>query len=115
MSRSMVRPAWPSPSFAQSKGVTLISYDRATFPPTERPTTSASTMRLSAELNRHGFLTLRHGWNVPKPQVFVLNGGEDTDPTRSRSRAATTKIVWSQSAKNGHCGRDQQPGNDARR
>src|SRR5215475_562396 len=63
---------------AQSKGVTLISYDRATF---------------------QGFQTCISDWNVSKPQVYVLNGGEDTDPNAISFATGYNKVVWGQAAK----------------
>ncbi len=84
---------------AQSKGVTLISYDRATFPPQGKTYYVSFNNEAVGELIGNGFLTCVQSWNVSKPQVFVLNGGEDTDPNAISFASGYNKIVWSQSAK----------------
>jgi D-xylose transport system substrate-binding protein len=38
-------------------------------------------------------------WNVSTPKVYVLNGGEDTDPNAISFASGYNKIVWGQEAK----------------
>jgi D-xylose transport system substrate-binding protein len=84
---------------AQSKGVTLVSYDRAVFPPTGKAYYVSFDNEAVGELIGNGFLTCVQSWGVSNPQVYVLNGGEDTDPNAISFASGYNKIVWSQSAK----------------
>ncbi len=83
---------------AQSKNVTLISYDRATFQGSKTYYVSFNNEAVG-ELIGNGFLSCVTSWGVTSPQVFVLNGGEDTDPNAISFASGYNKIVWSQSAK----------------
>jgi D-xylose transport system substrate-binding protein len=51
------------------------------------------------ELIGGGFNTCVSAWGVSNPQVFVLNGGEDTDPNAISFATGYNKIVWNQPAK----------------
>jgi D-xylose transport system substrate-binding protein len=83
---------------AESKGVTMISYDRATFQGSKTYYVSFNNEAVG-ELIGKGFLACVTSWGVTNPQVFVLNGGEDTDPNAISFASGYNKIVWSQSAK----------------
>ncbi|HEY6470522.1 MAG TPA: substrate-binding domain-containing protein [Candidatus Dormibacteraeota bacterium] len=83
---------------ASSKGVTLISYDRATFQGSKTYYVSFDNEAVGEAIG-NGFLKCVSSWNVPKPQVFVLNGGEDTDPNAISFATGYNKVVWSQPAK----------------
>src|SRR5215813_8221774 len=83
---------------AQSKGVTLISYDRATFQGTNTYYVSFDNV-LVGKLIGQGFKTCVSAWKVPKPQVFVLNGGEDTDPNAISFAEGYNGEVWGKAAK----------------
>jgi D-xylose transport system substrate-binding protein len=83
---------------AESKGVTLISYDRATFQGSKTYYVSFNNEAVG-ELIGNGFLSCVSSWGISKPQVFVLNGGEDTDPNAISFASGYNKVVWSQSAK----------------
>ena len=83
---------------AQSKGVTLISYDRATFQGTNTYYVSFDN-ELVGELIGKGFQSCVSSWHVSKPQVYVLNGGEDTDPNAISFATGYNKVVWGQAAK----------------
>jgi D-xylose transport system substrate-binding protein len=83
---------------AESKGVTLISYDRATFQGTKTYYVSFNN-ELVGELIGQGFETCVSALGISKPQVFVLNGGEDTDPNAISFASGYNKVVWSQEAK----------------
>jgi D-xylose transport system substrate-binding protein len=83
---------------AASKGVTLISYDRATFQGSKTYYVSFNNEAVG-ELIGNGFLSCVTSWGVSSPQVFVLNGGEDTDPNAISFATGYNKIVWSQAAK----------------
>jgi D-xylose transport system substrate-binding protein len=83
---------------AESKGVTLISYDRATFQGTNTYYVSFDN-ELVGQLIGQGFEACVSSWGISKPQVFVLNGGEDTDPNAISFAEGYNKVVWSQAAK----------------
>jgi D-xylose transport system substrate-binding protein len=83
---------------AASKGVTLISYDRATFQGSKTYYVSFDNPLVGEAIGK-GFLSCVSSWGVKSPQVFVLNGGEDTDPNAISFASGYNKVVWSQSAK----------------
>jgi D-xylose transport system substrate-binding protein len=83
---------------AESKGVTLISYDRATFQGSNTYYVSFNN-ELVGKLIGQGFEACVQAWNIAKPQVFVLNGGEDTDPNAISFAEGYNSVVWSQAAK----------------
>ena len=83
---------------AASKGVTLISYDRATFQGSKTYYVSFNNEAVGEAIG-NGFVTCVTAWNVKNPQVFVLNGGEDTDPNAISFATGYNKVVWSQAAK----------------
>jgi D-xylose transport system substrate-binding protein len=78
---------------AESKGVTLISYDRATFQGTNTYYVSFDNEKVG-ELIGTGFEDCVSAWGVSSPKVFVLNGGEDTDPNAISFASGYNKIVW---------------------
>ena len=83
---------------AQQKGVTLIAYDRAIFSGTSTYYVSFDNEHVG-ELIGTGFNDCVKSWGVKSPQVFVLNGGQDTDPNAISFASGYNKIVWGQSAK----------------
>ncbi len=83
---------------AESKGVTLISYDRATFQGTNTYYVSFNN-QLVGQLIGQGFKACVSAWGIKKPQVYVLNGGEDTDPNAISFATGYNQVVWSQPAK----------------
>jgi D-xylose transport system substrate-binding protein len=83
---------------AASHGVTLVSYDRATFQGSKTYYVSFDNEAVGEAIG-NGFLKCITAWNVSSPQVFVLNGGEDTDPNAISFATGYNKVVWSQAAK----------------
>ena len=83
---------------AQSKGVTLISYDRATFEGSSTYYVSFDN-ELVGQLIGQGFQACVTAWGIKNPKVFVLNGGEDTDPNAISFASGYNKVVWSKEAK----------------
>jgi D-xylose transport system substrate-binding protein len=83
---------------AESKGVILISYDRATFQGSSTYYVSFNNEQVG-ELIGQGFQACVQSEGISKPQVFVLNGGEDTDPNAISFASGYNKVVWSQPAK----------------
>jgi D-xylose transport system substrate-binding protein len=83
---------------AESKGVTLISYDRATFQGSKTYYVSFNN-ELVGELIGQGFQQCVSSMGIAKPEVYVLNGGEDTDPNAISFASGYNKVVWGQAAK----------------
>src|SRR5580700_7268106 len=94
---------------AESKGVTLISYDRATFQGSKTYYVSFNN-EFVGQLIGQGFQTCVTSWGIKKPQVFVLNGGEDTDPNAISFATGYNKVVWSQAAKTVNAGATNSAG-----
>jgi D-xylose transport system substrate-binding protein len=51
-----------------------------------------------------GFEQCISSWGIKKPQVFVLNGGEDTDPNAIAFASGYNGVVWGQAAKSVNAG-----------
>jgi D-xylose transport system substrate-binding protein len=83
---------------ADQKGVTLIAYDRAIFEGSKTYYVSFDNEHVG-ELIGSGFNACVKSWGIKSPQVFVLNGGEDTDPNAISFASGYNKIVWNQPAK----------------
>src|SRR6202521_4028164 len=83
-------------ALAQSKGVKLISYDRATFTGTNTYYVSFDNVQVG-KLIGQGFKDCLTAWNVTNPKVFTLNGGEDTDPNAIDFAKGYNSVVWGDS------------------
>jgi D-xylose transport system substrate-binding protein len=83
---------------AESKGVILIAYDRAIFQGSDTYYVSFDN-QLVGQLIGQGFEACVKAWNIAKPQVFVLNGGEDTDPNAISFATGYNGVVWNTPAK----------------
>src|SRR5215472_9740248 len=83
---------------AEQKGVTLIAYDRAIFEGTKTYYVSFDNEHVG-ELIGTGFTDCVKAWAVKSPKVYVLNGGQDTDPNAISFATGYNKVVWGQSAK----------------
>ena len=80
-------------SYATSHGVKLISYDRATF--VGNPTYYVSFNNVTVgKLIGGGFNACVAAWKVNKPQVFELDGGEDTDPNVVSFAQGYNSVIW---------------------
>ena len=83
---------------AEQKGVTLIAYDRAIFEGTKTYYVSFDNEHVG-ELIGQGFNACVTSWGIKSPKVFVLNGGQDTDPNAISFASGYNKVVWGQAAK----------------
>ena len=83
-------------ALAASKGVKLISYDRATFTGTNTYYVSFDNVQVG-KLIGQGFKDCLTAWNVSNPKVFTLNGGEDTDPNAIDFAKGYNSVVWGDS------------------
>ena len=81
---------------AAAKGVKVISYDRATFTGDKTYYVSFNNVNVG-KLIGQGFLDCVKAWNVSNPQVFTLNGGEDTDPNAIDFAKGYNSVVWGDS------------------
>jgi len=81
---------------AAAKGVKVISYDRATFTGTDTYYVSFDNVQVG-KLIGQGFLDCVKAWNVSNPQVFTLNGGQDTDPNAIDFAKGYNSVVWGDS------------------
>jgi D-xylose transport system substrate-binding protein len=80
-------------SYAQSHGVATISYDRATFTGNNVYYVSFDNVEVG-KLIGQGFVSCVSAWNVSNPQVFVLDGGQDTDPNAVSFAQGYNQVVW---------------------
>jgi D-xylose transport system substrate-binding protein len=94
---------------AEQKGVTLIAYDRAIFQGTNTYYVSFDGV-LVGQLIGQGFNTCVQSWGIKTPKVFVLNGGEDTDPNAIAFASGYNKVVWGQAAKSVNAGATNSAG-----
>jgi D-xylose transport system substrate-binding protein len=94
---------------AESKGVTLISYDRATFQGSKTYYVSFDN-ELVGKLIGQGFEQCVSSWGIKSPKVFVLNGGEDTDPNAISFADGYNSVVWGQAAKSVNAGATNSAG-----
>ena len=94
---------------AEQKGVTLIAYDRAIFQGTNTYYVSFDNEHVG-ELIGQGFNTCVKSWGIKSPKVFVLNGGEDTDPNAISFASGYNKVVWGVPAKTVAAGKTNSSG-----
>jgi D-xylose transport system substrate-binding protein len=80
-------------ALAASKGVKLISYDRATFTGTNTYYVSFDNFQVG-KLIGQGFMDCVTAWNVKSPKVFVLDGGEDSDPNAVSFAEGYNTVIW---------------------
>ncbi len=78
---------------AASHNVKLISYDRATFEGTNTYYVSFDNYKVG-QLIGQGFQTCVSNWGVTKPEVFELDGGEDTDPNAVSFADGYNSVIW---------------------
>ena len=82
---------------AASRGVTLISYDRAIFQG-KNYYVSFDNQQVG-NLIGTGFQACVSAWGITSPKVFTLDGGEDTDSNSIAFATGYNKAVWGQAAK----------------
>jgi D-xylose transport system substrate-binding protein len=80
-------------SYAASHGVKTISYDRATFQGSNVYYVSFDNV-LVGKLIGTGFQDCVQSWGVANPQVFELDGGEDTDPNAVSFAQGYNSVIW---------------------
>jgi D-xylose transport system substrate-binding protein len=80
-------------AYAESHGVKTISYDRATFQGTSVYYVSFDNVQVG-KLIGQGFVDCVKAWNVTNPQVFTLDGGENSDPNAISFAQGYNQVVW---------------------
>ena len=80
-------------TYAQQHGVVAISYDRATFTGTNTYYVSFDNVQVG-KLIGQGFVDCISSWNISSPQVFELDGGEDTDPNAVSFAQGYNSVIW---------------------
>jgi D-xylose transport system substrate-binding protein len=80
-------------AYAQSHGVKIISYDRATFTGTNTYYVSFDNVQVG-KLIGTGFKKCVTDWAVKSPQVFTLNGGQNSDPNAVDFAKGYNSVVW---------------------
>lgn len=79
--------------YAQQHGVKFIAYDRAIFTGTKTYYVSFDGKKVGEEIGQ-GFEQCVSSWNISKPQVFELDGGEDTDPNAVDFANGYNSVIW---------------------
>ena len=80
---------------AAAAGVTMISYDRATFQGTNTYYVSFDNVQVG-ELIGKGFMQCVTDWGVTSPKVFTVDGGQATDPNAIDFAKGYNDAVWGQ-------------------
>jgi len=83
-------------AYAQSHGVKIISYDRATFTGTNTYYISFDNVQVG-KLIGQGFKDCITAWGVKNPQVFQLDGGENSDPNAVSFAQGYNSVIWGDS------------------
>jgi D-xylose transport system substrate-binding protein len=86
-------------AYAQSHGVKVISYDRATFTGTNTYYISFDNVQVG-ELIGKGFVQCVTDWSVSSPQVFELDGGQNSDPNAVSFAQGYNDAIWGQKVAN---------------
>src|SRR5437016_6259643 len=80
-------------TLAQQKGVKVISYDRATFTGTNTYYVSFDNVQVG-ELIGKGFVQCVADWGVKNPQVYELDGGQNSDPNAVSFAQGYNDAIW---------------------
>jgi D-xylose transport system substrate-binding protein len=80
-------------AYAQSHGVTFISYDRATFVGKKTYYVSFNNFKVGQLIGK-GFESCVSAWGLKSPKIFELDGGEDTDPNAVSFAQGYNSIIW---------------------
>src|SRR2546427_4441317 len=94
---------------AQSHGVKVISYDRATFTGTNTYYISFDNVQVG-KLIGQGFKDCVTAWNVSNPKIFTLNGGQNSDPNAIDFAKGYNSVVWGDSVPQEQAGKTNSAG-----
>jgi len=96
-------------AYAQSHGVKIISYDRATFTGSNTYYVSFDNVQVG-KLIGQGFMDCVTAWGVKSPQVFTLNGGQNSDPNAVDFAKGYNSVVWGEAVKQETVGKTNSAG-----
>jgi len=96
-------------AYAASHGVKIISYDRATFTGTSTYYVSFDNVQVG-KLIGQGFMDCVTAWGVKSPQVFTLNGGQNSDPNAVDFAKGYNQVVWGEAVKQETVGKTNSAG-----
>ncbi len=96
-------------AYAQAHGVKMISYDRATFTGTSTYYVSFDNVQVG-KLIGQGFMDCVSAWGVKSPQVFTLNGGQNSDPNAVDFAKGYNSVVWGEAVKQETVGKTNSAG-----
>jgi D-xylose transport system substrate-binding protein len=82
---------------AQTAGVTMISYDRATFQGASTYYVSFNNVNVGKAIGA-GVQQCVKDWAIASPKVYVLNGGQDTDPNAIDFARGYNSVIWGKDA-----------------
>ena len=82
-------------ALAEAAGVTMVSYDRATFQGAKTYYVSFNNVNVG-KLIGQGFLDCAKAWGVTNAKVFTVDGGQDTDPNAIDFAKGYNSVVWGQ-------------------
>ncbi len=80
-------------AYASAHGVALISYDRATFAGTNTYYVSFNNYRVGQLIGK-GFEACVTAWHVAHPQVWEVDGGENSDPNAISFAQGYNSVIW---------------------
>jgi D-xylose transport system substrate-binding protein len=80
-------------TLAASKGVKIISYDRATFTGTDTYYVSFDNPQVG-KLIGQGFMDCVTAWGIKNAKVFTLDGGQNSDPNAVDFAKGYNSVVW---------------------
>ena len=83
-------------AYAQSHGVKVISYDRATFTGTNTYYVSFDNVQVG-KLIGTGFVKCVSDWGVSNAKVFELDGGQNSDPNAVSFAQGYNNAIWGDS------------------
>ncbi|TMF30091.1 MAG: substrate-binding domain-containing protein, partial [Chloroflexi bacterium] len=94
---------------AQSHGVKIISYDRATFTGTNTYYVSFDNVQVGKLIGK-GFTDCVTAWGVKNPKVFTLNGGQNSDPNAVDFAKGYNSVIWGESVAQEKVGKTNSAG-----
>src|SRR5438876_751698 len=96
-------------AYAQSHGVKVISYDRATFTGTNTYYVSFDNVQVGKLIGK-GFTDCVTGWRVKNPNVFTLHGGQNSDPNAVDFAKGYNSVIWGESVAQEKVGKTNSAG-----
>jgi D-xylose transport system substrate-binding protein len=84
---------------AAAAGIPMISYDRATFQGDKTYYVSFNNVNVG-KLIGQGVQQCVKDWAVTSPKVYVLHGGQDTDPNAIDFAKGYNQVIWGQAVAN---------------